>query len=114
MPIKVGSDPLAAVLDQIANLTPEDFRRLKTSLSASAKAAENREKTRVEKMQAAAADPLNLPTINYVNGTLRRLGLSIHAAENLVELDRALDKAKLSGPARIELKTAMARLAIID
>jgi hypothetical protein len=114
--ISMTNDPVLNILEQVTRLSAADFKRFEGSLNAAtAKAAElKREKIHADRMQAAANDPAMTPTVNWVNGRLKALGLNLHACADVASLNAALDKAGAPTQLRVELKTALARIGVLD
>jgi hypothetical protein len=110
------NDKVAGILGEIAKLHTSEYQQLEKSLSAATVRANaiSKDNRRAEKMRAAAADELNKPMIHWVNGQLRKIGVDMHAAADVHKLDEALTKARTSVETRIELKSALAKLGVID
>ena len=105
--------------DYVKSLSPDARRKLAEaikqfeleSISASA------EDRRIARMKAATNNPDLEPAVKYANGALRRLGLTVHAAAEAdfsAKLDEAMSRAKLATADRIHLKTALAKIGLLD
>jgi hypothetical protein len=72
---------------------------------------------RLARMQAAAADPAMEPTVRYVVGRLKTLGMDLHASAEpgfLGKLDAAMREQNVKPSDRFAIKSALARVGAID
>jgi hypothetical protein len=79
------------------------------------KAAADPKGARLQKIEAALADPNKEPAIGYAVGALRRVGLSVEevAEGGVVKLDAALKAAAMDVTQRMQVKSALIRAGII-
>jgi hypothetical protein len=78
------------------------------------RSAKNR---RIDRIVAAKADPLMRPTIEYATGRLRALNMDINAAAATADIgaiDQSNERAQLEYRRGIALKSALAKIGVID
>lgn len=119
MTIKIGVvDHLTAAVEGAKKLNnTRDLRKLYDEIGGMLRAEEQKRSAasrRAVLMEAAATDPAMRATLTYAVGRLKSIGLSLEAAADTAALDAALKDNSTNDRDRIALKSALARIGVID
>jgi hypothetical protein len=112
---KLAAKRIAAAKSD-AEINIADARALHQHLStiiASDDATRSKDAVKAAKRQRALEDPHMVPVVAQIQGSLRRLGISIEAASDMNALNDALKARNWSTEERLRLKSLLAQIGII-